>query len=156
MSSLQTSFKQTNGYFVAVNTTAFLAYTISAAESSNGGSYVPVVLTAASVTPAAGDVFKDMGKTVTTGAAGTTTAANVVTGGKVNGVGPRVFRKVQRLNKFTDATKNLVANGISGVPPNAVTGDTGFNTFYIELPVSGGAAPTPQLVYVPGMPGLGY
>lgn len=143
MSSIVSAPKQTNGYFVATGT--YTSYAISTAASGSGGSVVAPLLTATTGAGAAGDLLKDMGKTVQSGTAGTTGT----TVAHVNGSGFRVFRKVQLLNK----NSNLVGNGISGASP-------AYSTFYIELPVSGNSSSAAinnsSLVYVPGMPGLGY
>ena len=157
MSSVMADFKQTRGFFVATATTVFSAYVFSTAPSGAGGSYNAGILTAATLTPVVGDIFRDMGKTVFAGSVGSTSTTSV----SVNGLGPRIFRKVQYVNKGR-AQATATANPSNGVGSGATATDilvtsagTGYNTFYIELPAPGGAAPVvANLVYVPGMPGI--
>jgi hypothetical protein len=157
MTSVSTDFKQSRGYFVATATTTFSAYVFSTVPSGAGGSFSAGVLTAATLTPVVGDIFRDMGKTVTVGSVGSTgtTAASVA------GLGPRVFRKVQYVNKgraqatSTVNPSNGIGSGAGATDVLATTAGTGYNTFYIELPAPGSQAGTvPNLVYVPGLPGL--
>ena len=150
MSSVQTSLKQSKGYFVT--TAACYAFTLSGASGA-GGSFVPGTMSPLAAQVASGTVLRDMGKTVVgpvvVQAAGSTNVASPTTT-------TRVFRKVQQLNRVPVGNTN--ANGISGgdnttVPP--------YFTCYIELPSPGvncttasGAASLPvnPVSYVPGMP----
>jgi len=160
MSSVIRSSKQTNGYFVATTTGAITAYVYSTAGSGAGGSWNAGVLTTGTVTPSvAGAVFKDMGKTVLAGAVGTSGTTAL----QVNGVGPRVFRKVQYVNQGhaqsngTSNPSNGINSGFAGTDTLATSFGAGYDTFFIELPVSGSAVVEPNtLIYVPAMPGFGY
>jgi hypothetical protein len=165
MTSLQSSFKQTNGYFMVTLTTGvtIAGYTIKTAQTGSGGSSTSPVMQAASVgVLTLGSVLKDMGKTITTGAVGDASD----TGAPVAGLGPRVFRKVQLLNQGNTAANGLInrANGVgsgfSTTDPSNNAQGTGYNTFYIELPTSG--TPTASvtafqgLSYIPGVPGFAF
>ena len=141
--------------------TALSAYAISTAQTGSGGSSTSAALTpVTTLVLAAGQVLKDMGKTITTGSVGDTST----TAGPVAGLGPRVFRKVQLLNQgntVATASTNR-ANGVgSGYTGTDVgTFGSGYNTFYIELPTSGtpiaSVAAFANLTYLPGMPGFGF
>ena len=142
-------------------TTTLSAYAISTAQTGSGGSSQSAALTpVTTLVLAAGQVLKDMGKTITTGAVGTTGA----TAAPVAGLGPRVFRKVQLLNQgrtVANGTIN-VANGVGSGYLGTDTGSfgSGYNTFYIELPTSGtpvaSVAAFANLVYIPGVPGFAF
>ena len=152
MTSLQTSMKQSQGYFVVSGTTV-KAYTY-AGGSGAGGSFLPGVMTQADVTVIAGTVLRDMGKTVLTGNLGQSASATSAAGAA--GQAQRVFRKVQWLNKLSSVGSAAnVANGVSSGAANT----SEYNTFYIELPTagrSGGATNDVFSVYtyVPGLSGL--
>ena len=160
MASVHSGFKQTNGYFLVATAGPVRAYTISSPPSGAGGSFKPAVLSQDNTDSLPlGTLLKDMGKTVVTGAVGTSGS----TGNNVNGLGPRFFRKVQLLN-----TPNVLAtatvNASNGVSSGAAGTDAGvlgpgYNTFYIELPTSGqpqAANESATLTYVAGMPGLAF
>ena len=156
MSSVQTSMKQSRGYFVATSTAAIQTFTVTTAGSGSGGSYVAPVFAATTLTPVIGMIFKDMGKTVATGSVGTG-GAPVAT---VNGANPRFFRKVQLLNTpvtLLGAALNP-SNGVNSGRAGTDTGaaGAGYNTFYIELPTGGQRSDQmpANLAYVPGLPGF--
>ena len=154
MTSLQTSMKQSHGYFLTVGT-GTVGYTYAGASGA-GGSFTPGTMTkitgAEVATPllAAGAVMRDMGKTVYVGALNST--AGVATVAAAAGANTRVFRKVQLLNTVgtTDTgatgTNAVTTNGVSGPATSVAAGVTSdaYQTFYIELPTlgrgSGGAA----------------
>lgn len=162
MASVQSSYKQTNGYFLLSSTGVVKAYKITTPASGAGGSFVAPVLTQANTASLpAGSVLKDMGKTVRAGSVG---AADGTTVAQVNGVAQRFFRKVQLLNSAGAAAlggNTLAATNVkyTGVGGNDATGTDIYNTFYIELPTSGApaaASNSATLVYVPGMPGFSF
>jgi len=174
MSSVVRSLKQANGYFVLASSSSIVGYTYSTAPSGAGGSFAPGVLTQTTVYNSltgsgqttsfpVGTVLKDMGKTLLVGAVGASGSGNSVTA-YVNGLGPRVFRKVQILNVMphtqANGTVNLsngVGSNLTGTDVGATAAGTNYNTFYIELPVSGDSTATPSnLIYVPNMPGFGF
>lgn len=147
MTSLQTSLKQSKGYFVTTAANC-IGYTLSGASGA-GGSFVPGTMTALSGNQATtlaltNIVLRDMGKTVVNPVVATQTQTG------------RVFRKVQILNRTGVLAASIVSNGITGgdntvVPP--------YYTCYIELPSpgSGGLTVAPSLYpapvqYIPGMP----
>ena len=161
MTSVSVDFKQSRGYFVATSTNTLLAYVFSTVPSGAGGSFNPGALTAASLTPVVGDIFRDMGKTVTLSSVGTTQTNGQTTAGSVAGLGPRVFRKVQYVNKgraqatATANPSNGIGSGATATDVLATTAGTGYNTFYIELPAPGSTSVNiSNLIYVPGLPGL--
>jgi hypothetical protein len=146
MSSVQTSSKQSNGYFVVTAAGALVPY-VPATGSGAGGSFVPGLMTA--VTSGAGytsarvlgAVLRDMGKTLVTGTSAVTER--------------RVFRKVQVLNSAGSSF------GISGASADSVSASGGgaYFTFYIELPSPGRSGLTnatddqaAPVAYIPGMP----
>jgi hypothetical protein len=152
MTSLTTGFKQSGGYFLVVGAVG-VTYDI-AAGSGAGGSFLPgaaTVRTAAGATLSAGQILRDMGKTVLVG--GLANAAGAVSSAGTVGVPTRVFRKVQLINTAGAVT-------LAGNAPNGVSGDsTTYQTFYIELPTLGRGGGSTNLlgglfVYVNGLPGL--
>ena len=153
MASVQTSFKQSRGYFLT--TTALAAGYTYAGGSGAGGSYAPGVMTYnTSLAVPVNSVLRDMGKTVVVGSLGVIAATATPT----PGLNQRVFRKVQWLNhgRGLGVSSNGVNSGTAGTDVSVV----GYDTFYIELPsagqaggVAGGVAAT-TVVYVPGLPGL--
>lgn len=131
MASVTTrSFKQTNGYFVAVSTIVSTSqYVVSAASSGAGGSAVPPSFTKAGTASGAnfvtGAMLKDMGKTVVSSS--------------------HTFRKVQAVVAGSGAVN--ASTPLTGMP------------FYIELNTGNalqtgtgadytGAAP---VAYLPGL-----
>jgi len=154
MTSVWADFKQSHGYFLVLSAVG-VTYDI-AAGSGAGGSFTAgaaTVRTAAGATLSAGQLLRDMGKTVLVGglqaAAGGTSASATASAG----VPARVFRKVQLIN--TAGAVTLAANA-----PNGVSGDsTTYQTFYIELPTLGRSGGSTNLLgglftYVNGLPGL--
>ena len=150
MSSVQTSMKQSRGYFVTT-ATGCVGYTAAAGVGS-GGAWVPgamTVLTGAPATALAlqGVVLRDMGKTIV----GAAVTSNLLPGTS------RVFRKVQILNRTgISLATSVPSNGITGgdntvVPP--------YYTCYIELPSAGSSGSTAAgsslaapVAYMPGLP----
>lgn len=159
MTSLQTSMKQSHGYFLVTGVVG-VTY-VNAASSGAGGSWAPGAMTVnagAGATLSAGQVLRDMGKTVFVGGLASAAGAgsdSTAAAGNV-GVPQRVFRKVQLLNA-TGA--NVVSSGSNlGNIGNGV-GGASYNVFYIELPTLGrGGGSTNNIgglfTYVPGLPGL--
>lgn len=151
MASVQSSYKQTRGYFLVVGATLTVGYTYGGATGA-GGSWAPGTMTKTTVSVPVNSVLRDMGKTVVVGPLGVFAATATQTPGQ----NQRVFRKVQWVDhRAGSVTSNGVSNGAGGTD----TATVGYDTFYIELPAAGqagGAAvdvATP-VVYVPGMPGL--
>jgi len=168
MTSVSAEFKQSRGYFVVTGTksTELTAWAVSVAASGAGGSATPAVMAGVTTLAlVAGQVLKDMGKTITTGSVGQVATPTVA---GVAGLPARVFRKVQLLNKATTSatTTTNVANGVGGSAPGGTgflgtdvgVNGSGYNTFYIELPTNGtpvaSVAGLSALIYIPGMPGL--
>jgi hypothetical protein len=155
MSSVLTEgFKQSHGYFLVIATTGVASYDI-AAGSGAGGSFLPgAATTPAAGVPAiaAGQILRDMGKTVLVG--GIANTAGAASSAGTVGVPLRVFRKVQLLN-------SAGANGLAANAPNGVSGNaTSYFTFYIELPTLGRSGSSAnnalggQFTYVNSLPGL--
>jgi len=149
MTSVSVDFKQTHGYFLVTGAVG-VTYDI-AAGSGSGGSFLPGAATVNGTTLSAGQVLRDMGKTVLVG--GLATAAGNASAAGTTGVPARVFRKVQLLNSPAGVvgTATNVGNGVGG----AAT----YQTFYIELPTLGRSGGSTNLLgglftYVSGLPGL--
>ena len=119
------SFKQTNGYFVAVSTLVSAnQFAVSAPATGSGGDYKVVTFSNAGSTSNPGNIvantmLKDMGKTVVSST--------------------RVFRKVQAVNPAGGQAVSPTTNA-TGLP------------FYIELAMGnqGAGAPAP-VAYLPGL-----
>lgn len=117
------------GYYLIVSTIAPAnLLSVSTAASGSGGATVPAVLATYSGWAAdgqfstlltAGNVLKDMGKTV-------------VTAG-------RTYRKFQ-----ATANVNLSTNGVTGTAATAL--NTGYLTGYLEVPQGGAPATTTNLI----------
>ena len=152
MTSLQTDAKQSHGYFLVLATITN-TYT-AAADTGAGGSWAPGAMALSGVGLTAGQVLRDMGKTVLVGGLANAVGASSASSAGTTGVPTRVFRKVQLLNSpagvVTDAAN--LANGVGG-------GAT-YQVLYIELPTLGrGGSYTSNALgglytYVSGLPGL--
>ena len=146
MSAVSTEFKQADGYFLVISTTGVTGWDF--ASGAMTVAQLPVI--------AAGQVLRDMGKTVLVGGIGAaaTNATGATTSAGTAGVPSRVFRKVQLLNSVGAVT-------LAGNAPNGVSGNsTTYFTFYIELPTLGRSGSSAnnalggQFTYVSGLPGL--
>jgi hypothetical protein len=152
MTSITSATKQSQGYFLVLSGTNMKGYTY-AGGSGAGGSFVPGAMTDATLTFTAGEVLRDMGKTVLVGGIGASAGSSTAAG--TAGVPTRVFRKIQRLNTITlTGDANNVANGVGGTVTN------NYQSYYIELPTLGRSglgnsnALGASVVYINGLPGL--
>ena len=156
MTSLQTVMKQSHGYFLVTGAVG-VTY-VNAASAGAGGSWAPgamAVNAGDGATLSAGQVLRDMGKTVYVG--GLASAAGAASAAGTVGVPQRVFRKVQLL----DTGARVVASGEAVPGANVANGVGGasYSVFYIELPTTGRAGGASNVLgglftYVAGLPGL--